>query len=90
MYWSYKSLPELKDIEVSEARKLFKQAWKIASKRPGTGKAVAVLGFCAGIGTMLFGPIGGGIGGGIGGAYYGQVLMSKTREVLQEMGYPRS
>lgn len=98
MYMSYRSIPELEGIEKGETKRLFQEAWAEERKRPGTGRALLVLGLCAGVGAMVGtffasegvgAGIGGGIGGALGGLYYSQFVIARARKVLREQGCPR-
>jgi hypothetical protein len=102
MYWSHRSLPELKGIPDDEAQRLLLDAMKTARRRPGFWKAVGVACLLASGTLVVFGVAGGvlgiswlpslgaGVGGAVAGGYYGQFLMEKAREVLREQGYPSS
>jgi|SRR6185369_10031436 len=82
IYWTKKSIPELSQLSKNDATRLWKQCYKEAMHERLPKLAIIITGLLAGIGCMLWGPIGGGIGGGIGGFIYGQVITSKIRPYL--------
>lgn len=89
IYWSYKSIPELKEIESSEAKQLYKKASAESSRRAPYWKHMLLAGLVAGAGNVLFGDLGLLIGASIYGVWFAQDGVARTRVVLREMGYPK-
>ena len=84
IYWTKKSIQELSQLPPGEQNRLWRQCYKEAMHERQSKIGLIVVGLLAGIGAMLFGPIGAGIGGGTGGFIFGQIISNKIRPYLKE------
>lgn len=83
IYWTLRSIPELAALPPKDRKRLWRQCFKEAMHETPTKLALVAVGLCAGLGTMLFGPIGSGIGSGIRGFLFSQVVSAQARPYLR-------
>jgi hypothetical protein len=98
IYWTLNSVPELKGIEKTEQKRLFKEMFKEGRRRLGNEFWIRVAGLLAiAVALGFLWPLGGLIGGFLLGGGIGLIAVilvqtpsiEKGREWLREQGYPK-
>lgn len=74
IYWTYKSIPELKDLSRRERGRRWRSAYKSAFRHCQTWVGLVLCGVLAGAGAHFGGIIGAVITGGVGGFIYSQIV----------------
>lgn len=74
IYWTYKSIPELKDLSRRERGRRWRSAYKSAFRHWQTWGGLVLGGVLAGVGAYVGGIVGAVISGGVGGFIYSQIV----------------
>ena len=74
IYWTYKSIPELKDLSMRERGKRWRSAYKSAFRHWQTWCGLVFCGVLAGAGAYFGGIVGTVILAGLGGFIYSQIV----------------
>ncbi len=74
IYWTHKSIPELKDLSMRERGRRWRSAYKSAFRHWQTWGGLVLCGVLAGAGAYFGGTVGTVILGGLGGFIYGQIV----------------
>ena len=74
IYWTHKSIPELKDLSMRERGRRWRSAYKSAFRHWQTWGGVVLCGVLAGAGAYFGGIVGTVILAGLGGFIYSQIV----------------
>lgn len=75
IYWTHKSIPELKDLSMRERARRWRSAYKSAFRHWQTWGGLVLCGVLSGAGAYLGGIVGTVISGGLGGFIYSQIVI---------------
>lgn len=73
IYWTLKSIPELKNLPLRERGRRWRRAYRSVFLHWESWGGMVLCGVCAGAGSHFFGMTGGILMAGMGGFLYGQI-----------------